>query len=93
MNSSLSVFNSVHTVPVSNMPRQDVDSSYLDSVGYDDEDGVMQVEFRDGAVYDYQVPYVSDFWDLLEADSVGQKFYYDFRTSVPYRQVAPAHKR
>ena len=79
-------------VRVVNMDRTPVDSSYLRSVGYDDE-GIMEVEFRDGAVFEYDVPYVTDFWDLMEADSKGQKFYYDFRTSVPYRKVRDSYER
>ena len=72
---------------VDNLTRIPVDSSYLKSVGYDDDDGIMEVEFQDGAIYQYDVPHVSDFWDLLDADSKGQKFYYDFRTSVPFWRI------
>ena len=80
--SGSSLFN-----PVENLDRTPVDSSYLRSVGYEEDDGIMEVEFRDGAIYEYDVPYEGDFWDLMDADSKGQKFYYDFRTSVPYRKV------
>ena len=78
--SDIRLFNPVH-----NMERTPVRSSYLDSVGW--EDGVMEVEFQDGAIYEYDVPYISDFWDLLDTDSKGQWFYYNIRDSVPFRKV------
>jgi hypothetical protein len=67
--------------------REPVVSSYIDELGYDDDNGIMEVEFHDGAVFRYDVPHERDFDDLVEAPSIGQKFYYDFRTSVPYKKV------
>ena len=67
--------------------REPVVSSYIDELGYDDDNGIMEVEFHDGAVFRYDVPHEQDFNELVEAPSIGQKFYYDFRTSVPYKKV------
>ncbi|MFW5872052.1 MAG: KTSC domain-containing protein [bacterium] len=49
-----------------------VDSSNLDSVGYDDDSGILVIEFKKGAAYEYyDVPrYVFD--ELLGAESKGK---------------------
>jgi hypothetical protein len=54
------------------MQRQPVSSSAISSVGYDERESVLEVEFRSGAVYDYlEVP--PKIWAaLLAAPSKGR---------------------
>ncbi len=67
-------------------------SSYLASVGYDYDDNVMEVEFTDGAIYQYKCA-DSEVRDILDADSRGQWFYYNVRTSFPFRKIrGPIYK-
>jgi KTSC domain len=54
------------------MDRHRVDSSNIVSVGW--EDGVLEVEFTKGEVYQYQGVPEHLYMDLLHARSVGKKF-------------------
>lgn len=53
------------------MERHQVKSSNVVSVGYDPASGVLEVEFRNGSVYDYADVPAEQFNELLEAPSVG----------------------
>ena len=64
------------------MERQSVNSSQLKSVGH--EDGVLEIEFSNGAVYQYQGSKVKDHYDGLMAanaagESVGRYFNQNIR--------------
>lgn len=65
------------------MDRQRVISSELDSVGYDDANNVLEVEFRTGGVYQYfGVPrelYVA----LVTASSKGRFFNSEIKPDYP----------
>ncbi len=53
------------------MDRQAVSSSNISSIGYDADLSILEVEFRDGAVYQYyDVPEVT-FDGLMQAPSHG----------------------
>ncbi|ABX81663.1 KTSC domain-containing protein [Acholeplasma laidlawii] len=62
-----------------------VQSSHIDSVGYDSDTGLLVFEFKDGSVYEYlEVPeYVHQ--ELLSADSIGryahQNIYNTYRSN------------
>ena len=62
-----------------------VSSSNLSSVGY--ENGVLWVSFKRGELYEYTgVPeYV--YRELMEADSHGEYFHRNIRTTYPYRRI------
>jgi len=51
-----------------------VDSSLLASAGYDAGESVLQLEFRDGAIYRYFAVPAAVYDDLLAADSKGSYF-------------------
>ena len=56
------------------MQRTPVQSSNIASVGYDRAASTLEVEFKNGSVYQYQrVPEI-EFRNLLEAASVGAHF-------------------
>lgn len=52
------------------MERQPVESSNVASVGY--ENGTLEVEFKNGAVYDYSDVSPEEYQALLESESVGK---------------------
>lgn len=55
------------------MIRKTVTSSQIVSIGH--EDGRMQIEFRNGHVYEYRGPKVSEHYDaLMAAPSIGAHF-------------------
>ena len=60
------------------MKRQEVDSSSINSIGYDEESEILEIEFR-GGVYQYEgVPeYVYN--DLMNAGSTGKFFNEDIK--------------
>ena len=53
------------------MQRNQVDSSAISSVGYDEKSSVLEVEFASGAVYDYLKVPEKVYRDLLRAPSKG----------------------
>lgn len=56
------------------MDRTRVESSNLASVGYDNDNNILEVEFHHGGVYQYfEVP-SSVYTGLMEADSKGKFF-------------------
>ncbi len=62
------------SMDVPEISRTEVTSSAINSVGYDSDEEMLEVEFSNGRVYRYfDVPeYVYD--DLMDADSKGQYF-------------------
>ena len=56
------------------MKRTNVDSSNLKSVGYDEEEKILEIEFLHGGIYQYfEVP-KSVYDGLMNADSHGKYF-------------------
>lgn len=53
------------------MNRIPVDSSNVESVGYDEDSSTLQVEFKDGSTYQYFDVPQRTFEELRDAASVG----------------------
>jgi hypothetical protein len=51
------------------MKRTAVDSSMIDSVGYDEKKQILEVEFNHGGIYEYYDVEKEVFDDLMNADS------------------------
>lgn len=69
------------------MERILVSSSNLSSVGYDEQSMTLEVEFKDGSLYQYfDVPAVAH-QELLSAGSVGQYFAQNIRNSFRYSRL------
>ena len=64
------------------MRRQQVDSSSLDSVGFDPATNELEIEFTEGGVYRYAVPR-RIYTELMAADSLGAYFARRIRHSYP----------
>lgn len=63
------------------MNRQPVASSNIKSMGYDDRSKTLEVEFNNGAIYQYhQVP-GEVFAQLLSAPSMGSHFHRHIKTA------------
>ena len=56
------------------MKRQIVSSSLVESLGYDPEKEVLEVELENGRVYRYRDVPQSTYNELIEADSIGRYF-------------------
>ncbi|CAH0164889.1 MULTISPECIES: KTSC domain-containing protein [Microbacterium] len=69
------------------MERTSVSSSNLNSVGYDEQSMTLEVEFKDGSLYQYfDVPSAAH-QELLGAGSVGQYFAQSIRNSFRYSRL------
>lgn len=70
------------------MKRQEVVSSNLRSVGYDEATRTLEIEFRSGRVYRYiEVPR-DVYEELMSADSLGRYFNKYIREAYPYSRAA-----
>ncbi len=67
------------------MERIPVSSSNLASVGY--QDGILEVAFKSGSVYQYTGVPESVYEALMSAPSHGKFFAAFIRNNYPYRQV------
>ena len=63
------------------MDRKEVKSSYLKSVGY--ENGTLEIEFINGAVFEYYSIPASLYAELMQAESPG-RFFIDNIKDVSY---------
>ncbi|MDV2481091.1 KTSC domain-containing protein [Methanoculleus sp. Wushi-C6] len=69
------------------MQRQAVASTNIRSVGYDEEDEILEVEFHSGGVYHYVGVPASVYEGLLTARSKGRYFGDFIRLRYPYEKV------
>lgn len=64
-----------------------VDSSMANALGYNAENHILQVEFKNGAVYQY-TGVESEIWDeLQETDSIGKYFNHEIRGNYQCERV------
>jgi len=70
------------------MLRKAVDSSTMNSVGYETERRVLEIEFVSGAVYQYWDVPASVHEELLASESKGRYFNSEIRDMYPYLQVS-----
>lgn len=70
-----------------NMERIRVSSSNLASVGYDPSTQTLEVEFRDGSVYQYSAVSSAVYAHLMSASSHGSYFSQNIRERYRYRKV------
>jgi len=69
------------------MDRNLVSSSNIVSVGYDEGNETLEVEFRDGAVYQYYNVGRAVYDQFLAAQSKGQFLAYQIKNVFPYSRV------
>ena len=69
------------------MERTSVSSSNLNSVGYDEQSMTLEVEFKDGTLYQYFDVPTAVHQELLGAGSVGQYFAQNIRNSFRYSRL------
>lgn len=69
------------------MNRTPVSSSNILSVGYDDDSFVLEVEFKDGRVYQYFDVPRAEFDALLSAGSIGSYFSANIRNAFAYTPI------
>lgn len=70
------------------MIRQPVSSSNLESVGYDPDSAVLEIEFRDGSIYQYSGVPQHVHTALMTAASLGSFLHKHIKGKYPYRKVS-----
>jgi len=68
--------------------RRPVESTSLDSIGYDSAEQKLEVEFKHGAVYEYLDVPAEVFEAFLAADSKGSFFNSDIKNSYDFVRVS-----
>lgn len=69
------------------MNRIKVDSSNLASVGYDEKNRILEIEFIHGGVYQYFDVPNDDYEALMNASSLGSYFYHNIRDNYEYEKI------
>lgn len=72
------------------MQRAFVESTTLRSAGHDAQSAVLELQFRNGAVYRYWLVPQSVYRNLLGAGSKGAYFNQNIRGRYPYQRVQDA---
>ncbi|GAB3686460.1 KTSC domain-containing protein [Salinarchaeum chitinilyticum] len=70
-----------------NMNRTPVSSSDLDSVGYDQDNQILEVEFNSGGVYQYFDVPPRIYEGLMNASSHGSYFHSQVKDNFRYDQI------
>jgi len=66
------------------MKRQSVSSSNLASVGFDEANEILEVEFKHGGVYQYEDVPVEEYEALMSASSHGTYFSANIKNSYKF---------
>jgi hypothetical protein len=69
------------------MNREPVASSNVAAVGYDEPSQTLEVEFTNGAVYQYYNVTQTLYEQFMQAASKGQFLAYQIKNSYPYSRV------
>ena len=75
------------------MRRSRVESTTVYSVGYDAKAGIVELEFRSGAVYQYLGVPANEYRELLGAPSKGKYFNLHIRDRYPFRRLPAMNQR
>lgn len=66
---------------------ENVSSSNIDSVGYDEENQIVYVRFMNQALYIYKGVSLFEFQGLKNAPSVGSYLHRNFKNVYPYQRI------
>lgn len=69
------------------MEREKVRSSNLASIGYDEADNILEIEFNHGGVYQYLNVSLDVYEELINANSKGTYFSDNIRNNSRYKTI------
>ena len=69
------------------MKRENVSSSNLSSIGYDEENQILEIEFNHGGVYQYFNVPIAEYQGLMSASSHGEYFAANIRNDYRYTKL------
>lgn len=75
------------------MKRERLDSSSLASAGYDPAAHVLEVEFRNGGVYQYLEVEDDEYEEFRRASSKGRYLNREIKPVHPSRKLSPPRRR
>ena len=67
------------------MERETVKSSNLASIGYDEENNILEIEFKHGGIYQYSKVPFNVYEELMNAMSHGTYFSANIRNNSSYK--------
>lgn len=72
------------------MKRSKVISSNINSVGYDKNKNLLEVEFYNGGIFQYHPVTNEQYKDLMKADSIGEHFSKNIRNNkgIKYHKIS-----
>lgn len=66
------------------MERTPVSSSDIASIGYDEDNQILEVEFNSGSVYQYSGVPSSEYDGIMSADSKGKYLHANIKNRYPF---------
>jgi len=69
------------------MERQSVDSSMIAAIGYDAETQTVEVEFKRGAIWQYEGVPAPVYQAMMESESIGKYFNAEIKGQYPETEV------
>jgi hypothetical protein len=69
------------------MQRENVTSSNIMSIGYDDSTNTLEIEFLTGGIYEYYNIPIDTYNELMNASSIGSYFSRNIRNIFPTQRV------
>ncbi len=69
------------------MNRQQVQSSDINSIGYDNENSVLEIEFLSGGIYQYSNVPINIYNDIMNALSHGKYFHQNIKDSFNFIKI------
>ncbi|PMB18870.1 KTSC domain-containing protein [Fischerella thermalis] len=69
------------------IPMLPMNSSMANAIGYDSDRNILQIEFHNGAVYQYSDIDEDTWQDLHQADSIGKFFNENVRGKYQYERI------
>jgi len=69
------------------MKREEVVSSYIKSVGYDRENSILEIEFKYGAVHQYQYVDENTYREFINSKSIGSYFNSKIKNAFFFRKL------
>lgn len=56
------------------MDRKEIKSGLIKSLGYDEDDHILEIEFNSGHIWQYTGISISTYNDMIESESIGKYF-------------------
>lgn len=69
------------------MIKKEVKSSNIALIGYDKESKVLEIEFKNGGIYQYFKVPEEEYDDLMKAESHGSYFNRNIRNSYKWQKI------